>query len=126
MDRSGSMILEELLCLAQPGGIACEIEHRIPTVMIACWYIWWSRRQIKNKQPVPTVERSVLNIKGMVANCSKRRGAGNVVRKAGWSRPTMGVYKLNVDAAFDADTGRGATGAIIRDSGGNFIAACCD
>jgi ribonuclease HI len=31
-----------------------------------------------------------------------------------------------VDAAFDPDSGKGATGAIIRDFGGNFIAACCD
>jgi ribonuclease HI len=36
------------------------------------------------------------------------------------------VYKLNVDVAFDSDTGHGATGAIIRDSGGNFMVACCD
>jgi ribonuclease HI len=31
-----------------------------------------------------------------------------------------------VDAAFDADSGRGATWAIIRDSGGNFVAASCN
>jgi ribonuclease HI len=41
-------------------------------------------------------------------------------------RPAKGVYKLNVDAAFNADSGRGATGAIIRDSWGNFIAASCN
>jgi ribonuclease HI len=34
--------------------------------------------------------------------------------------------KLNVDASFVPDLGLGATGAILRDSGGNFIAACCD
>jgi hypothetical protein len=38
----------------------------------------------------------------------------------------MEVYKLNVDATFDPDSEKGATGAIIRDSGGNFIAACCE
>ena len=37
-----------------------------------------------------------------------------------------GVYKLNMDAAFDPDSGKGGTGAVIRDSGGNFIAASCD
>ena len=32
--------------------------------------------------------------------------------------------KLNVDAAFDVDLGSGATGAIIRDAAGMFIACC--
>jgi ribonuclease HI len=32
--------------------------------------------------------------------------------------------KLNVDASFDADDLRGATGAIIRDSHGSFVVAC--
>jgi ribonuclease HI len=41
-------------------------------------------------------------------------------------KPATRVYKLNIDAAFDPNSGRGATGAIIRDSGGNFIADACD
>ena len=43
-----------------------------------------------------------------------------------WLRPAKGVYKLNVDAAFDVDSRRGASGAIIRDAGGKFIAAASD
>jgi ribonuclease HI len=31
-----------------------------------------------------------------------------------------------VDAAYDVDSGRGASGAIIRDAGGNVVAAACD
>jgi ribonuclease HI len=95
-------------------------------VMTTCWYLWWSRRQVKNKEPVPTPERTIINIQGIVANGVKLKGTGNVIRRVGWQRPASGVYKLNVDAAFDSDTGHGATGAIIRDSGGNFMAACCD
>jgi hypothetical protein len=49
-----------------------------------------------------------------------------MIRREGWKKPASGVYKLNVDAAFDADSGRGATGAIIRDAGGNFIAPSCE
>jgi hypothetical protein len=126
MDRSGSIILEELLCSEKPGGIACDMDNRVATVMVASWYIWWSRRQIKNKEPVPNIVRTVLNIKGIVANNSKVKGSGNTIRRGGWTKPASGVYKLNVDAAYEPETGRGATGAIIRDSRGNFIAACCD
>jgi ribonuclease HI len=49
-----------------------------------------------------------------------------MVRRRGWCRPPSGVLKLNVDVAYSADTGTGATGAIIRDSGGNFVAASCE
>lgn len=44
---------------------------------------------------------------------------------AGNARPDPGYTKLNVDAAFFADEGSGATTAVIRDIRGNFIAAQC-
>jgi ribonuclease HI len=106
--------------------MACDMEHRAELVMITCWYLWWSRRQIKNKEPVPSPERTIINIQGILANSVKIRGIGNAIRRNGWMRPAKGVYKMNVDAAFDADSGRGATGVIIRDSGGNFVAASCN
>jgi hypothetical protein len=49
MDTSGSMILEELLCSPTPGGVTCDMDHLPELVMITCWYLWWSRRQIKNQ-----------------------------------------------------------------------------
>jgi hypothetical protein len=63
---------------------------------------------------------------GILTNSVKLKGSGNIIQRDGWKRPATGVYKLNVDAAFDANTGRGAMGAIIRDSGGNFVATSCD
>jgi hypothetical protein len=36
VDRSGSMVLEELLCSPTPGGITCDMEHRMEVVMITC------------------------------------------------------------------------------------------
>ena len=53
MDRPGSMILEELICSSRPGGVTCRIENAVTTIMIACWYIGWLRRKIKNKEEVP-------------------------------------------------------------------------
>jgi hypothetical protein len=78
-------------------------------IMTTCWYLWWSRRQVKNKEPVPTPGRTIINIEGIVANGVKLKGTRNAIRREGWQRPASGVYKLNVDAAFDSDTGCGAT-----------------
>ena len=126
MDRSGSMVLEEMVCSNKPGGIVCNVSNIAETVMITSWYIWWSRRKIRNKEPVPTPSRTILNIQGILANSLKVAGIGKKIRRHGWSKPATGVYKLNVDAAYDPTTGRGAAGAIMRDSSGNFIAAGCD
>jgi hypothetical protein len=93
MDRSGSNIREGLLCSVRPGGVACDMDNRVATVMVASWYIWWSRMQIKNKEIVPNIVRTVLNIKGIVVNNSKVKGNGNTIRRGGWTRPASGVYK---------------------------------
>ena len=53
----------------------------------------------------------------MVANFSSLKVTGNITDRKGWTKPAMGVYKLNVDADFHADTGKGAIGAIIMYSG---------
>ncbi|VAI47995.1 hypothetical protein VPH35_105401 [Triticum aestivum] len=42
-----------------------------------------------------------------------------------WRKPDPRFIKLNVDAAFFAHEGIGATAAILRDNRGNFIAAHC-
>ena len=42
-----------------------------------------------------------------------------------WSKPDPRCTKVNVDAAFFADEGLGATSAVLRDDRGNFIAAQC-
>ena len=42
-----------------------------------------------------------------------------------WRKPGPRFTKLNVDAAFFAHEGIGATAAILRDNKGNFIASHC-
>jgi hypothetical protein len=39
-----------------------------------------------------------------------------------WERPNEGYYKLNVEASFVAETCTSATGVVIRDDSGFFIA----
>jgi ribonuclease HI len=43
--------------------------------------------------------------------------------RRGWKKPLEGNLMVNVDAAFDEDSGKGATGVVIRDSTGGCIAA---
>jgi hypothetical protein len=43
-------------------------------------------------------------------------------QRDGWKKPEEGKLNINVDAAFDENTGKGATGVIIIDCNGQFIA----
>ena len=42
-----------------------------------------------------------------------------------WERPSNGWMKLNIDGSFDSKTENGGIGAILRDSSGKPIFACC-
>jgi hypothetical protein len=44
-------------------------------------------------------------------------------KRGGWVQPLQDHVKINVDAAFDADSRRGSTGAVTRDCSGKFIVA---
>jgi ribonuclease HI len=46
-----------------------------------------------------------------------------VVINQGWRKPSEGYLMINIDGAFDEIKGSGSPGAVIRDSGGAFIAA---
>ena len=54
---------------------------------------------------------------------ARKRSPGAV--RPGWQRPPDGVYKLNVDADFSADSGIGSTSAVLRSNKGVFIAGSC-
>ena len=47
------------------------------------------------------------------------------ITRHGWVRPRTDFVKLNVDAGFIADAGKGSTGAVIKDENGYFLAGCC-
>ena len=48
-----------------------------------------------------------------------------VLPETRWSKSDPRYTKLNVDAAFFADEGLGATAAVLRDDRGNFVVAQC-
>ena len=93
-------------------------------IMVAAWYLWWDRRKISHDEKCGTPVRTAMSILGIVANALAMEPRVKD-RKVRWERPAMGVLKLNVDASYHADEGSGATGAVIRDCTGAFIAGCC-
>jgi hypothetical protein len=92
---------------------------------VAAWYIWWERRQAVKGENIQSPQRTAMSITVLASNFSaaaKSKG-GSGIRRHGWERPSKGLIKLNVDASFDENTKTGATGAILRDFKGFFLAA---
>lgn len=123
-ERSGSVILEKLWCTKLPGEIKLPNDNGVETVIVTGWYLWWDRRKISHHENVGIPFRSAMSIRGIVAN-SLATKANVPTREIRWSRPANRVIKLNVDASYHVDAGAGATGAVLRDSSGAFIAATC-
>ena len=91
-------------------------------VLTGCWYIWWMRRQVTHEGAVPPVNKCALSILAITSNYSKTSAKVTSVVKEKWVKPAGGCLKLNVDASYHAEDGTGATGAVLRDSSGTFLA----
>ena len=91
-------------------------------VAVGVWYVWWERRKATHGEPVQDPRRSAQSILALALNYSriKKNRISPMVRH-GWTKPQVDFVKLNVDAAFDSDSGTGGTGAIIRDHTGFFV-----
>ncbi|KAK1646392.1 hypothetical protein QYE76_064197 [Lolium multiflorum] len=121
-DRAGSGVFEVLMrrgneSLANLNGIGLR-----ELVAMACWYMWWERRKIVHEEHVQRPARSAQAIQSLTLNYDRALKKNAIVRKEGWEKPRDGYTKLNVDAAFSVETFSGASGAVIRDDHGNFIA----
>jgi ribonuclease HI len=123
VDRSGSTVLEHILTRKhQVPSLGTLPVHEI--IATAGWFIWWRRRETKFGGTVPLASRSALSIKAMVANCARTKINRHGTMKQGWTKPPAGYVKVNTDAAVDLDSRVASTGCIIRDSSGQFLAAC--
>jgi ribonuclease HI len=119
----GHAVLEYLLCN----------QHDIPTVLgqskipemvaITCWYLWWERRQATHGESVKEPTQTAITIGVLYSNYVAAYSPKAKPRKATWEKPLQEFVKLNVDASFDMNELCGATGAVLRDSKGSFIAA---
>lgn len=122
-DNTGPGVLEVILrrqdspapCLPGVG-----LKELIAT---ACWYSWWEHRKITRDEPVQSTARSAQAIAAVVTNFVRATKSSSKIRRHGWEKPREGFVKLNIDAAFSLESETGATGAVIRDDRGSFIAA---
>ena len=66
--RPGQSILEELLYSSPGQSMILGQAPLAELVAVACWYLWWERRQISRNIQVQSPERSVVAIKVLSSN----------------------------------------------------------
>uniref|UniRef100_A0ACD5UC07 Uncharacterized protein n=1 Tax=Avena sativa TaxID=4498 RepID=A0ACD5UC07_AVESA len=88
-------------------------------------YIWWERRQFTHGEDLQVTHRSAMSIGVLAQNYWRARKKPMMRSKEAWTRPPEGVIKINVDAAYDINQGRGSLSVIAREQNGKFIFANC-
>ncbi|KAJ1389468.1 Ribonuclease H domain [Sesbania bispinosa] len=94
------------------------------------WNIWKARNNVVFKDDHVNIERVISRNKEefseyIYANSptSQANPTSNLARErnTSWRPPRPGVYKLNVDAAFNQGSGLGATTVIVRNADGHLL-----
>lgn len=125
-EREGASVLGDLLLMPSATLPLLPDINRKELAAVAVWYIWWERRRFTHGEMLQDPARSAQAIATLTKNFTRAKKHGTSrIQRHGWTRPREGFVSLNVDASFDADSGTGGTGAIIRDAMGSFIAASC-
>ena len=71
VDRSGSAMLEHILCLPDnniQGFTSINLKEVVTTT---CWYLWWLRRQRTHDEVTPPMNKCKFSILSIVANAAK-------------------------------------------------------
>ena len=90
---------------------------------MAVWYIWWTRRRQSHGEQVPPPHKCAVSICAITANAARMNDQCAGPAKKVWLRPTGNNVKINVDAAFRVEDHSGASGVVIRNNQGVFLAA---
>lgn len=118
-DRSGSITVEILIKLNMTinGLPIAELAS------VAAWFLWWQRRQLV--MMIQSPKKTTLSIRVLATNYIRSPTAKMPTRLTYhmWRKPPHSTVKVNADASFQADTLSGASGAVVRDDKGDFIAA---
>jgi hypothetical protein len=123
VDRSGSAILEHIMCTPDNDIQGFTTVNLKEVIITTCWYLWWLRRQRTHGDSTPPMVKCTFSILSIVANSLKVYGKQSQNEVARWTRPEASHMKLNVDASFHDNRRAGATRAVLRDARGDFIAA---
>lgn len=93
-DRSGSVILEEVLRI---GGRVNGLEDVgfAELIFTGGWYIWWQRRQVVLEEDIQSPSRSAVSIVALTVNYT-RVGKKKEVTRIGWQKP-IARGKANVE-----------------------------
>ena len=121
-DRAGAVALEHIICkqgVWDPlGGIG------IPELILTgAWYMWWERNQVTHGEEIQNSQRSAMSIGALATNYWRARKHPVMKKAEAWTCPPENMAKINVDAAYSEDEGRGSVGVIVRDFKGHFVAA---
>ena len=120
-DRSGSVVLEFILRSKQEKASVLNTVSLHESIAMACWYIWWQRREVVKGEKVAPPSRSVFAIHALTANFQAAQKSSSIPKKVMWSKPEIGKVKLNIDASF-YQNGTGSVGAILRNARGEVMA----
>ena len=117
-DRSGSVVMEELLRNPVKKSPVLGQLGLQETIAVDAWYIWWEHREAVKGVNVKPAPSSSFSIQAITSNHVTRPAA--VTSEAQWQCPAPGSYKLNVDASFFED-GSGAAADVLRNCHGEAI-----
>ncbi|KAI4995506.1 hypothetical protein ZWY2020_035409 [Hordeum vulgare] len=120
IDRSGSVILKEILHHHNPDIPALGSLGFKEAITVGSWYIWWQRREAVKRTSVDSSKRSAFAILGLATNFQGAAGRPNP-HVISWKKPAFNTYKLNIDVSFFPN-GTGATTAVLRDHRGATVA----
>jgi hypothetical protein len=101
------------------------IEASASVILRGMWSLWRSRNDHKHGKKAIPMKKAIDWAMDSVTNLltystrTKKQSIRNNIR---WRPSPPGVMKINVDAAFSANTGKRSIGAVVRDEG-RFYAA---
>ncbi|XP_031127549.1 uncharacterized protein LOC116029641 [Ipomoea triloba] len=100
------------------------------TLYIVCWKIWDLRNSILwNNQSLNAARFTVQSAQNYLNDWLEANKAGQfgdelaVAEEPKWSKPQLGLLKLNVDAAIDKPHSKMGFGCVLRNDQGHFVAA---
>ena len=123
IDRSGSVVLEEILRHQNPTIPSLGKIGFKEAIAVGAWYIWWQRREAVKGEQIKSPANSAFAIMALTANY-QGASSGAEPQEITWSKPLPHTYKLNIDAAYFPN-GSGAAGAVLRNNKGEALAGGC-